>query len=91
MSPFRAKSVFFDPQNQAHLDYFAVTFEGYTLSLEYVGGVMDSLRVVTTTPDGEELTRPRFWNKWCPSEAIDDTFQHELLHLIAYRKAQAAA
>ena len=91
MSPFCAKSVPFDPENQKHLDHFAVSFEGYTLSLEYVGGVMDSLRVVTTTPEGVELTRPRFWNKWCPSLAIDDTFQHELLPLIAYRKAQAAA
>ena len=91
MSPFCAKSVFFDPQTQAHLDHFAVTFEGYTLSLEYVGGVMRSLRVVTTLPSGEERTRPRFWNKWCPSHAIDDTFQNELLPLIAYRKAQVAA
>ncbi len=38
MSPFFAPLARFDPTNQAHLDYYAVSYEGLTLSLEYVGG-----------------------------------------------------
>ena len=91
MSPFFAPPVRFDPTNPAHLDYFAVSFEGYTLSLEYVGGQIDALRVVITEPDGYERTRPRFWNVWSASEAIDDTFQRELIPLIEYRRAKATA
>ena len=90
MSPQRAKSVRFDPTNPQHLDAFAISFEGYTISLEYVKS-LDALRTVITEPDGEERTRPVFWNVWCPSAAIDQTFQRELLPLIGYRRAQQKA
>ena len=90
MSPFFAPSVRFDPTNPAHLDHFAISFEGYTLALEYVPG-LDALRTVIREPDGHERTRPKFWNKWCPSQAVDTTFQRELLPLIGYRKAQEQA
>ena len=90
MSPRYAKSVRFDPTNPSHLAYYAVSFEGYTLSLEYVESI-DALRTVITTPEGEERTRPRFWNIWSPSEAIDTTFQDELLPLIEYRRAMQKA
>ena len=90
MCPRKSQSARFDPTNPAHLDYYAVSFEGYTLSLEYVPS-LDALRTIITTPDGQERTRPRFWNIWSPSEAIDRTFQDELLPLIEYRRAMRAA
>ena len=90
MSPQRAKSVRFDPTNPSHLAYYAVSFEGYTLTLEYVKS-LDALRTVITEPDGAERTRPVFWNIWSPSEAIDRTFQDELLPLIEYRQAMQEA
>ena len=85
MSPRKAKSTLFDPTNPDHLAYYAVSFEGFTLSLEYCDSI-DALRIVLTTPEGEELTRATFWNKWAPSQAIDQTFQHELLPMIEYRR-----
>ena len=91
MSPFFAPPVRFDPTNQAHLDYYGVTFEGFTLSLEYVGGTVDSLQVIITTPEGVELGGPRYWNTWCPSEAIDEVFQRELLPLLEQRCQERAA
>ena len=89
MSPFTARSVRFDPTDPKHLDYYAVSYEGFTVTLEYVESI-DALRVVITTPEGQEMTRPQFWNKWDPSKAVDDTFQREVLALISYRKLQAA-
>ena len=86
MSPRKAKSTLFDPTNPDHLSYYAVSYEGFTLMLEYCEAI-DSLRVVLTTPEGDEFTRPTFWNKWAPSEAVDQTFQNELLLMIDYRRA----
>ena len=86
MSPRKAKSTLFDPANDDHLSYYAVSFEGFTLTLEYSDSI-DALRIVLTIPEGEALTRPRFWNKWAPSEAVDQTYQNELLPMIAYRRA----
>ena len=90
MSPRTAPSTRFDPTNPDHLDHYAVSFEGYTLSLEYVSS-LDALRAVITTPDGEEIAPPRFWNKWSPSEAIDTVFQRELIPLIEYQRAHRKA
>ena len=90
MSPRTATPVRFDPTNPQHLAYYAVSYKGYTLTLEYVKSI-DALRTIITTPDGQERTRPRFWNIWSPSEAIDRTFQDELLPLIEYRQAMQEA
>ncbi len=82
----KAKSTRFDPSNEDHLRYYAVEYEGFTITLEY-NESLDALRVAITTPEGQEFTRPKFWNKWSPSEAVDQTFQNELLPMIDYRRA----
>ncbi len=81
-----SKSTRFNPTNPDHLAVYAVSYEGFEIHLEYCDG-LDALRIVILTPEGEELTRPRFWNKHCPSEAVDMTFQDELLPMIEYRRA----
>ncbi len=82
----KAKSTLFDPTRDDHLSFYAVAFEGFSITLEYTES-LDALRIVLTTPEGEAFTRPRFWNKWSPSEAVDQTFQNELLPMIDYRRA----
>ena len=81
----KAKSTRFDPTSEDHLSYYAVEYEGFSITLEYAES-LDALRIILTTPEGSEMTRPQFWNKWSPSEAVDQTFQNELLPLIDYRR-----
>ena len=81
----KAKSTLFDPTREDHLFYYAVSYEGFTITLEYSDSI-DALRVILTTPEGQEFTRPKFWNKWSPSEAVDQIFQNELFPMIDYRR-----
>ena len=71
------------------LDFYAVSYYGYTITLEYIDDLYGSLLILLTYPDGYE--RHWYCTLWCPSQAVDQTFQRHLLPMIEYQQAMKKA